>query len=93
MMQLGTVLLVSTATGSLAYAGGAAGALAAGSALGGPAIGWWADRHGQRPAIVVASVSNAVLAVVLVLEVRAAAPPWLVLATAAGVGGSTPQGR
>lgn len=91
MIQFGTVLMVTTVSGSLAFAGVTAGALALGMAAGGPVIGWLADHRGQRPVMVAASLLNAVLICVLVLEVTAAAPPWLTLATAAAVGASTPQ--
>lgn len=91
MVQFGTVLMVSTVSGSLAYAGLTAGTLALGMATGGPVIGWLADRLGQRPVIVVASILNALLICVLVVEVGAAAPPWLTLTTAGVVGASTPQ--
>ncbi len=90
MTQLGTVLLVTTLTGSLAFAGLTAAALAIGSALGGPLLGARADHSGQRTVIVVASVVNALLTVALVVEVVTTADRPVVLATAAAVGVSTP---
>jgi predicted MFS family arabinose efflux permease len=91
MLQLGMVLLVTTSTGSLGYAGLAAGALSLGAAAGGPYVGRLADRYGQRPVIVSASLLNAVLAVMFVVEVSLDAPRWLVLLTAAATGAATPQ--
>lgn len=91
MLQLGMVLLVTTSTGSLGYAGVSAGALSIGAAAGGPYVGRLADRHGQRPVIVAASVLNALSAVLFVAEVALDAPRWLVLVTAAATGASTPQ--
>lgn len=91
MLQLGMVLLVSTSTGSLGYAGLAAGALSLGSAVGGPWVGRLADRHGQRPVIVAASLLNALCAVAFVVEVSLDVPRALALVTAAATGASTPQ--
>ncbi|MEO5832218.1 MAG: MFS transporter [Nakamurella sp.] len=91
MLQLGIVLVVTTATGSLAYAGLAAGALSVGAAAGGPYVGRLADRHGQRPVMVVASLLNALGAVLFVVEMAWDAPRAWVLITAAAAGASTPQ--
>ena len=49
MSQLGTLLLVSGATGSYGLGGLAAGALAVANAIGAPFAGALADRIGQRP--------------------------------------------
>ena len=91
MLQLGMVLLVTTRTGSLGYAGLAAGVLSLGAAVGGPFVGRLADRHGQRPVIVAASLLNAAFAVVFVAEIALDVPRWLALATAALTGAATPQ--
>ncbi|RIQ28154.1 MFS transporter, partial [Jiangella rhizosphaerae] len=48
MSQLGTLLLVSDATGRYAAGGLAAGALAVANAVGAPLAGGIADRVGQR---------------------------------------------
>ncbi len=85
------VLLVTTRTGSLGYAGLAAGVLSLGAAVGGPFVGRLADRHGQRPVIVAASLLNAAFAVVFVAEIALDVPRWLALATAALTGAATPQ--
>ncbi|WP_157970726.1 MFS transporter [Nakamurella deserti] len=91
MLQLGMVLLVTTSTGSLGYAGLAAGALSLGAAVGGPWVGRLADRRGQRVVMVVASLLNAAFAVAFVVEVALDAPRWLALVTAAATGAATPQ--
>ncbi len=91
MLQLGMVLLVTTSTGSLGYAGLAAGALSLGAAVAGPWLGRLADRHGQRVVIVAASVLNAATALAFVVEMAVDAPRWLALVTAAATGASTPQ--
>src|SRR6478609_1738282 len=48
MITIGTLLLVTTTTGSLALGGLASAAAAVGTALGGPTQGSLADRIGQR---------------------------------------------
>jgi len=48
MSQLGTLLLVATASGSYGLGGLSAGALAVANALGAPVAGTLADRVGQR---------------------------------------------
>ena len=73
MTQIGTVLLVSTTTGSIGSGGIAAGFLAAGSAVGGPLVGRLADRFGQRPVLLVASLLNAVATLALVTLVGGSA--------------------
>lgn len=91
MGQIGSLLLVSTATGSLAAGGAAAAALALGQALGGPLVGWVADRTGHR---VVGLVTAMAQVVALVLLVRAAGSDVslaLVFTAAFGVGLTVPQ--
>ncbi|MER7398885.1 MFS transporter [Streptomyces sp. NPDC000151] len=67
MCQLGSVLLVTETSGSLATAGVAGGALAAGQTVAGPLIGRLADRHGQRPVVLAACWANALAVTALVL--------------------------
>ncbi|MEU6119042.1 MFS transporter [Streptomyces sp. NPDC047117] len=67
MCQLGSVLLVAETSGSLATAGVAGGALAAGQTVAGPLIGRLADRHGQRPVVLAACWANALAVAALVL--------------------------
>ena len=59
MSQLGTLLLVSTATGSYGLGGLSAGALAVANAVGAPIAGSLADRVGQRPVVLVQSLLGA----------------------------------
>ncbi|RIJ78189.1 MFS transporter [Nakamurella silvestris] len=91
MVQIGTVVLVSTTFGSVAAGGLAAAGLAIGSAVGGPVIGTLADRVGQRPIVLAASLINAVATLSLVFLVTSLAPMAAVLAAAAVAGASTPQ--
>ncbi|CAM5587870.1 MFS transporter [Streptomyces narbonensis] len=91
MCQLGSLLLVAETSGSLATAGLAGGALAAGQTVAGPVIGRLADRHGQRGVVLAASLANAVAVAVLVLAALAhAGTGWLMLAGALA-GATVPQ--
>ncbi|UQX03637.1 MFS transporter [Streptomyces sp. RerS4] len=60
MAQFGSVLLVAETSGSLATAGIVGGTLSAGQVVFGPVLGRLADRHGQRPVLLVAAAVNAV---------------------------------
>ncbi|MFB8229556.1 MFS transporter [Cellulosimicrobium sp. NPDC055967] len=91
MLTIGTLLLVSSTTGSVALGGLASAATALGTALGGPAQGALADRVGQRRVLLVA-VPVATLAVLgLVLSAAAPGATAAVLAAAAVTGASAPQ--
>ena len=91
MCQLGSLLLVAETSGSLATAGLAGGALAAGQTVAGPVIGRLADRHGQRGVVLAASLANAVAVAALVLAALAhAGTGWLML-TGALAGATVPQ--
>ena len=86
MSQLGTLLLVSTATGSYGSGGLAAGTLAVSNAVGAPVAGGWADRLGQRPVVLVQSSLGALGLVLLVtLSTREAGDAAVV--AAAGLAG------
>lgn len=73
MLTVGALTLVTSATGSYALGGTAAGAVGIGSALGAPVVGALADRHGQRPVLLAAALLNALS--VLALIVTAGAVP------------------
>lgn len=91
MSQLGTLLLVSQTTGSLTSAGLATGAVALGSGVSGPALGWLSDRYGQRPVVVAAALANTAALLTLVVSALGgtALPGLLVLAATVGL--TTPQ--
>ncbi|ASU84712.1 MFS transporter [Nocardiopsis gilva YIM 90087] len=91
MSLIGTLTLVTTQVGSVAAGGVVSGALALGEAVGGPVISRFADRHGQRPVVLLTSLVDAALLVVLVAAVFAGAPVWLLAALAALAGLSMPQ--
>ncbi|MGJ9411522.1 MFS transporter [Aeromicrobium sp. CF4.19] len=91
MSQMGTLLLVSQATGRYALGGAAAGALAVANALGAPFFGSLADRIGQRPVVLAQSLAGAAGLVAIVLVTNADAPASAIIATAALAGLATPQ--
>ncbi|MFC0456885.1 MFS transporter [Arthrobacter liuii] len=89
MLTMGTLTLVTSVSGSFAVGGTAAGAVGIGSALGAPVLGSLADRHGQRPVLLVSAVLNTVAVLALVLAANAIdvgdfAPAVLAIALAAG---------
>ncbi|HEY9410809.1 MAG TPA: MFS transporter [Jiangellaceae bacterium] len=87
MSQLGTVLLVTSATGRYAIGGLAVGALAVANALGAPVAGAFADRWGQRPVVLVQAfaAASALLALVASASAGAPAPAMIVLAALVGL--------
>lgn len=66
MLTVGALTLVTSATGSYAVGGMAAGAVGIGAALGAPVFGAVADRHGQRPVLLVAAALNALAVLALI---------------------------
>jgi MFS family permease len=91
MSQLGTLLLVSQATGSYGLGGLCAGALAVANAVGAPFAGSLADRLGQRHVVLAQSLAGAVALAALVALVRASAPDAAVVGLAALAGLALPQ--
>ncbi|KQW49371.1 MFS transporter [Nocardioides sp. Root1257] len=91
MSQLGTLLLVSEATGSYGLGGLAAGALAVANAIGAPFAGSLADRVGQRHVVLVQSIAGAASLTLLVALVHAGASDAAIVGTAALAGLAMPQ--
>jgi MFS family permease len=95
MLTVGTLTLVTSASGSYALGGTAAGAVGIGSALGAPVLGALADRRGQRPVLLLAALLNSMAVVALILAVWATGEspgnPAAVLAAAFASGASCPQ--
>jgi MFS family permease len=95
MLTVGTLTLVTSASGSYALGGTAAGAVGIGSALGAPVLGALADRRGQRPVLLLAALLNSIAVVALILAVWAMGEspgnPAAVLAAAFVSGASCPQ--
>src|SRR5690606_2617826 len=91
MLTIGTLLLVTSTTSSVALGGLASAATALGTAVGGPTQGVLADRVGQRRVLLVC-VPLATLAVLgLVLAASAPGATAAVLVAAAATGASAPQ--
>src|SRR5690606_17420789 len=76
---------------SLAEAGIVSAAVGVGAALGGPIIGWLADRFGQRPVLIVAAIGNAIALLAIVVGVYAGNPIQLVLPVCVAAGLTVPQ--
>lgn len=91
MSQLGTLLLVSGATGKYAAGGIAAGALALVNAVVAPVAGGVADRIGQRPVVLVQSLTAAGSLAALVTMVAQDASLPAVVAVAALAGAAIPH--
>lgn len=89
MSQLGTLLLVSGATGSYAAGGASAGALAVANALGAPVAGALTDRSGQRPVLLVQVVgaSIALVGLVWLAHGHTGGSPWWPLSLVAAAAG------
>lgn len=91
MSQLGTLLLVSTATGSYGVGGLSAGALAVANAVSAPFAGSLSDRFGQRHVVLVQSLAGAASLTALVTLVHAGATDGAVVVAAAVAGLTMPQ--
>ncbi|WP_261989437.1 MFS transporter [Streptomyces sp. uw30] len=90
-IQFGSVLLVARTSGSLAAAGLTGGALALGQVACGPLAGRLADRHGQRPVVLVFSLANALAIAGLVAGALAGLPMGVLAALGACAGATVPQ--
>lgn len=91
MITIGTLLLVTSATGSLALGGLTGAASALGTAVGGPTQGAVADRLGQRWVLLVAVVGEVVAVLALVQAAGAGHGAGPLLAAAAATGALAPQ--
>jgi len=67
MLTIGSMTLVTATTGSYALGGLAAAMVGLGSAVGGPSIGYLADRFGQRPILMTVALIHSILLVLLTL--------------------------
>lgn len=91
MSQMGTLILVSSATGRYALGGAAAGALAVANAVGAPFFGSLADRLGQRPVVLAQSWAGGAGLAAIVWTTGAGAPAVVIIGVAALAGLATPQ--
>ncbi|EYR65042.1 MFS transporter [Actinotalea ferrariae CF5-4] len=91
MTPLGTMLLVTTSTGSLAQGGLATSASALGTAALAPVQGQLADRLGQRRVLLAATATTTVALVVVTVAAVLGWPLPVLLLACAVAGGSAPQ--
>lgn len=91
MSQLGTLVVVSQATGSYGLGGTAAGALAVANAVGSPIAGALADSRGQRWIVLAQSLGGAVGLLAIVTVTNSGASAGAILGTAAITGFVLPQ--
>ncbi|GLB66775.1 MFS transporter [Arthrobacter mangrovi] len=93
MLTIGTLTMVTASTGSYASGGFAAGAVGIGSAIGAPALGYFADRQGQRPVLLLAAAAHTLAIGMLLLAVYAAGGAGMgaILAASFAVGATSPQ--
>ncbi|MEA2424473.1 MAG: hypothetical protein QOH13_883 [Thermoleophilaceae bacterium] len=86
MAPLALVLLVAQATGAYALAGTATALFGIANAVGGPALGRLADRHGPTPVLLAAAVAYPVATVAVLVTASIGAPAWVLLASSALLG-------
>lgn len=91
MLPLGILLYVAETTGSFASGGLAVAALSIGGGLGGPLVGTAADRFGQRPVVLLATLVQ-VLGIGAFLLVGPLGLLGPSMALAAAIGLANPQG-
>lgn len=91
MSQLGTLIVVSNATGSYGIGGAAAGALALVNAFGAPFAGSLSDRIGQRPVVAIQSIAGALGLVSIVWISSLHVHPGVIVLVAAFAGLAIPQ--
>lgn len=93
MINLGTLTLVSSVTGSFVFGGIATAAAGLGNAIGGPIVGAISDRSGQRAVMNVTVVVNllALLGMLIAAFNHPEISAWWMIAAAGLAGLSTPQ--
>lgn len=91
MMVVGVLTLVVAGRDSLALGGLVSASVGIGTALCGPLVGAAADRFGQRPVLLAASLSSTLSLVALTWVVHSDLPAAAVLAVAFVIGASAPQ--
>lgn len=91
MMVVGVMTLVVAARGSITLAGLTSALVGVGAATVGPILGNLADRHGQRPVLLVVGLCNAAFLLAIAAVAYSALPGWTLPAIAFFVGGTAPQ--
>ncbi|GAB2698368.1 MFS family permease [Microbacterium marinum] len=91
MIVVGVLTMVVDARGSLAVGGLTSAMVGLGTIATGPLIGAAADRYGQRPVLLLATVVQASVLVALVVVAYGDTPDGLLLAVSALAGATAPQ--
>jgi len=91
MIVVGVLTMVVDARGSLAIGGLTSAMVGLGTIATGPLIGAAADRYGQRPVLLFATVVQASVLVALVVVAYGDAPDGVLLAVSALAGATAPQ--
>ena len=91
MIVVGVLTMVVDARGSLAVGGLTSAMVGLGTIATGPLIGAAADRYGQRPVLLLATVVQASVLVALVAVAYGDSPDGLLLAVSALAGATAPQ--
>src|SRR5215469_9265045 len=91
MFGLGTVLLISAATGKYGVAGAVSAAGSVGYALSSPQIARLVDARGQRRVLLPLLAVFAVATTVLVVAVQAGLPAWVFFLPGAIAGATMPS--
>lgn len=91
MIVVGVLTMVVDARGSLAIGGLTSAMVGLGTIATGPLIGAAADRYGQRPVLLLATVVQASVLVALVVVAYGDSPDGLLLAVSALAGATAPQ--
>ncbi|MFV0374443.1 MFS transporter [Microbacterium sp.] len=91
MNVVGVFTLLTVTTGSVATASLGSALLGLSVAFGAPAVGWFADRHGDRAALLVAVPVHCAALIALVAGAATGQPYAVLLALCALAGMTTPQ--
>ncbi|GAA3034303.1 MFS transporter [Microbacterium dextranolyticum] len=91
MMTVGVLMLVVSATHSVALGGATSAAVGIGVVIAGPVIGDLVDRHGQRLVLVPVGLANGILLALFPLIATEDRPAGVLLAAALAIGLTAPQ--
>lgn len=90
MLGIGTIMLVSTSTGSFALAGAVSATMLLSQCVTAPQIGRWSDRLGQRRVLLPVIALHAAGLLAIVVFSLTGAPIWTLFLAGVAVGGTFP---